>query len=68
MAEKIEDVEFVLGDEAAAKITNLSVLQIRQLRRSGRLKGAWAQFGYRTIAYRPKQLKACVAALFEVAA
>jgi hypothetical protein len=67
MTKEIEEVEVVLGDEAAAEIVNLSVLQIRQLRRSGRLKGAWAQFGYRTIAYRPKQLKACVAALFEAA-
>ena len=68
MSKEIEEVEFVLGDERAAEIVNLSVLQIRQLRRSGRLKGAWAKFGHRTVLYRPSKLKACVAALFEVAA
>jgi hypothetical protein len=68
MAKETEDNDqLVFGDEAAARVVNLSVLQIRQLRRGGQLKGAWAQFGYRTFVYRPKQLKECVAALFNAA-
>jgi hypothetical protein len=59
---------YVFGDEAAANDVRLPKGQLRQLRVQGKLKGAVAKFGHRTIGYHRRKLRRRVAEIFEESA
>jgi hypothetical protein len=63
-ATKITD-KYIVGDDAAAREEKLPLSVMRKLRTGGKLKGAVATVGHRTIIYHRDRLKRRVAEAFE---